>query len=242
MRVPREDLAKAIHSQWSALRIWVDSLQLSESDLQRTPTLLPNWQVDQLISHLGLTMAALARLELLDAQVPSTLTLAEYLAAQQRNASDQHQAALSYANGMRGRVQVEVDELGQHALSHLDEVFTQLTEQDQYVSTHHGPLTLRSYLAATLIELVVHSDDLARSFPQAPGTPLDSQALKFAANELLRVVTTRGGWKLQVDQPLLWTRLATGRQTLDVDDLARAISPQYTSDSIPDLGRQLPVL
>ncbi|WP_448059006.1 maleylpyruvate isomerase N-terminal domain-containing protein [Cellulomonas hominis] len=75
----------------------------------------------------------------------------------------------------------------------------------------------------------------------APG-PLDGAALDLVARALLRIVVARGGWSLDVARPLTWVRLAAGRVPYDVDELAEALAPRFTSDGVPDLGRMLPVL
>lgn len=74
------------------------------------------------------------------------------------------------------------------------------------------------------------------------GGPIDGDALDLVARELLRIVVARGGWDLELTQPLTWVRLAAGRLPYDVDVLAAALAPRFTSDSVPDLGRMLPVL
>lgn len=74
------------------------------------------------------------------------------------------------------------------------------------------------------------------------GGPLDGDALDLVAQELLRIVRARGGWDLEVVQPLTWVRLAAGRVPYDVDVLAAALAPRFTSDAVPDLGRMLPIL
>jgi hypothetical protein len=103
-------------------------------------------------------------------------------------------------------------------------------------------------VVSRVIELVVHGDDLARSLrptgrsaPSGVG-PVDRDALDLVAGTLLRIVVARGGWSLEVAQPLTWVRLAAGRTPYDVDVLAEALTPQYTSDAVPDLGRSLPLL
>lgn len=74
------------------------------------------------------------------------------------------------------------------------------------------------------------------------GGPIDGDALDLVARELLRIVRARGGWDLEIVQPLTWVRLAAGRVPYDVDVLAAALAPRFTSDAVPDLGRMLPVL
>ncbi|WP_263121000.1 maleylpyruvate isomerase N-terminal domain-containing protein [Cellulomonas sp. RIT-PI-Y] len=76
----------------------------------------------------------------------------------------------------------------------------------------------------------------------ASGGPIDGDALDLVSSELLRIVVARGGWDLDVVQPLTWVRLAAGRLPYDVDVLAAALAPRFTSDAVPDLGRMLPVL
>lgn len=72
--------------------------------------------------------------------------------------------------------------------------------------------------------------------------PLDGDALDHVARALLRIVQARGGWDLEIVQPLTWVRLAAGRVPHDVDVLAAALAPRFTSDGVPDLGRMLPLL
>jgi uncharacterized protein (TIGR03083 family) len=74
------------------------------------------------------------------------------------------------------------------------------------------------------------------------GGPIDGDALDLVSHELLRIVQARGGWDLEIVQPLTWVRLAAGRLPYDVDLLAAALAPRFTSDGVPDLGRMLPVL
>ncbi|HEY0217018.1 MAG TPA: maleylpyruvate isomerase N-terminal domain-containing protein [Cellulomonas sp.] len=74
------------------------------------------------------------------------------------------------------------------------------------------------------------------------GGPLDGDALALVARELLRIVVARGGWDLEIVQPLTWVRLAAGRVPYDVDVLAAALVPRFPSDAVPDLGRMLPIL
>jgi hypothetical protein len=74
------------------------------------------------------------------------------------------------------------------------------------------------------------------------GGPIDGDALDLVARELLTIVVARGGWDLEVAQPLTWVRLAAGRVPYDVDVMAAALVPRFSSDAVPDLGRMLPVL
>ncbi|VTR76793.1 maleylpyruvate isomerase N-terminal domain-containing protein [Cellulomonas hominis] len=74
------------------------------------------------------------------------------------------------------------------------------------------------------------------------GGPVDGDALDLVSRELLRIVQARGGWDLEIVQPLTWVRLAAGRVPYDVDVLAAALAPRFTSDAVPDLGRMLPLL
>ena len=74
-----------------------------------------------------------------------------------------------------------------------------------------------------------------------PADPRDPEATRIVADELLKIVVTRGGWSLEVVEPLLWVRLASGRQPYDVDALARALRTGDTATGVPDLGRMLPL-
>src|SRR5665811_2141159 len=73
------------------------------------------------------------------------------------------------------------------------------------------PVLLSTMVTSRLLELVVHADDLVRSTrlvaPGDPG-PLEAGAVTVVADALLDVLVDRGGWAVEVVDPIAWLRLA----------------------------------
>lgn len=236
MTIDANEAARHLRSQWERLDGWLRELGPELTHAAGRPSVLDGWTVGELVSHLGRVMETLARCGTVP---PGTvpLTFAEYLgtypdrAAEITEATRELDAELA-PNRLRG-----VEDLAAQAFARLDEL-----AGERVVQARRGPITLQDMLVSRVVELVVHADDLARSFPFVHDDPVDPRALDAVAAELLHVVVVRGGWSLEVSDPLLWTRLATGREGYDVDRLARALMPVHTSEAVPDLGRMLPLL
>ena len=223
----------ALHRQWDLLRGWIEDL---DPDVGQRDSVLGGWNVAELIAHLGRCMDALAVVQPAPAgTVP--LSLAEYLGGYAGRAADISAVTKALAVEIAHDPLGEVDRLAAGAFRRIEELGT-----DQVVQARRAPIMLSEMVLSRLIELVVHADDLARSLPLVTTQPIDRGALDLAAQTLLDIVVTRGGWDLEIADPRLWLRLAAGRTRYDVDDLARALHARYTSDGVPDLGRMLPVL
>ncbi|QDW61216.1 maleylpyruvate isomerase N-terminal domain-containing protein [Oerskovia sp. KBS0722] len=234
------DLAEAtaaLRTQWDRLERWLGSLDDTLDDAVDQPSVLAGWTVGELVSHLGRAMDALVAA---GPVAPGTnpLTLAEYLGTYPERAEQIAQVTRTLDEEIATDRLTAVSGYARRAFARLDE----LAPTETVVQARRGPITLRDMVVSRLIELVVHADDLERSLPGVTEKAVDRGALDLVAAELLRIVVTRGGWSLEVVDPRLWVRLATGRIPYDVDDLARALAPLHTSDSVPDLGRMLPLL
>ncbi|MGW6130123.1 maleylpyruvate isomerase N-terminal domain-containing protein [Cellulomonas sp. NPDC055163] len=231
----------ALHAQWDLLRRWVGTVV--DARAARAESVLEGWTVGDLVAHLGRAMDSLTAVEVAPAgTVP--LTLAEYLGQYADRASETAEATRQLTAELGDNPLPAVDALARAAFARLDALGT----SDVVVLARRGPVLLSDMVASRVLELVVHADDLARSLrgtgrtdPSGAG-PVDHDALDLVAGVLLRIVVARGGWSLEVARPLTWVRLAAGRVPYDVDVLAEALSPQYTSDAVPDLGRMLPLL
>ncbi|MCB7136857.1 maleylpyruvate isomerase N-terminal domain-containing protein [Cellulosimicrobium marinum] len=225
-----------LRTQWDLLDGWLRALGSELDRAADRSSVLDGWTVGELVSHLGRALGALARCTPVP---PGTvpLTFAEYIGSYPERADEitavtrelDHELAADRLGG--------VERMAAEAFTRLDELAT-----ERVVQARRGPITLRDMVVSRVVELVVHADDLARSLPAAAGSAVDRAALDAVADELLRVVVARGGWSLEIRDPLLWTRLATGREPYDVDRLALALVPVHTSEAVPDLGRMLPLL
>ena len=243
MTADLDQISAALTAQWPHLRSWLTPLGDNLLGARNKPSTLDGWTNGELIAHLGRAMEALTVCTPAPAgTVP--LTLAEYLGTYPERAEDIAATTRELAETIASAPTAEVTRRAERALARLTELGT---DGDLVVQARRGPVTLRDMAMSRLIELVVHAQDLVTSLKgtadaTGPNNPIERAALVLVADELLDIVITRGGWSLEVTDPALWTRLATGRTPYNVDDLARAVSPTYTAGGVPDLGRVLPLL
>jgi uncharacterized protein (TIGR03083 family) len=240
MADPRTDLDRAttsLHRQWDTLRLWLGDLVADDAVDLTAPSVLPGWTVAELVAHLGRAMDALTAVR---PAPPGTTPLAvgTYLGAYAAGAADIAETTRTLAAGLSPDLLGGVDAMVRGAFEHLD----RLTSDEGVVMARRGPMSLADMVLTRVIELVVHADDLARSVDRPGRPPLDAGALDLVAQGLLDVLVARGGWTLEVADPLRWVRLAAGRAPYDVDELALALRAPATADAVPDLGRELPLL
>ncbi len=235
------EASTALHDQWDLLRRWV--VEVVDDSVGDAPSVLEGWTVTALVAHLGRAMDALAACSPLPAgTVP--LTLAEYLGTYAGRAGDIAETTRALAAQVAGDPIGWIDDRAAAAFAALDAL---TAAGDPVVQARRGPVRLSTMTVSRVIELVVHADDLFVSVRRVPGAgagpdPVEPRALDLVARELLAIVVARGGWDLEVTDARAWVRLASGRAPYDVDALAAAIAPHWTGDSVPDLGRMLPVL
>jgi hypothetical protein len=230
----------ALQAQWHRLRPWVGALV--DSDVAGEPSVLDGWTTVELVVHLGRAMDALA---VCTPAPPGTvpLTLAEYLGSYSGRGADISALTRDLATRHARDPLGYVDESARGAFATLD----RFAGQDVVVQARRSPVLLSEMTVSRVIELVVHGDDLLRSLhllrgADVPPDPVDPTALDLVARALLGIVVARVGDDLEVADARRWVRLATGRTPYDVDALAAALRPRYTSEGVPDLGRMLPVL
>lgn len=227
-----------LRAQWATLHPWlrdvVDTYGLDA--LAQRPSALDGWSVAELVAHLARALSPLADAVELDPEtVP--LTLAEYLGTYPERADEIASSTRELYTRIAADPLSEVRSVVERALTRLEE----LGSADRVVQARRAPVLLSELIDSRLLEVVVHADDLHRSLPEAAGNPLNRDAVAHVAQTLLDIVVTRGGWSLEVVDPIRWIRLAAGRTPYDVDELARALQTQFTSDAVPDLGRHLPL-
>lgn len=246
------EIAGALSAQWQRLDRW---LSVAGDDLlgaADAPSSLPGWSNRELVIHLARAWSALTACEAApDGTVP--LALAEYLGTYPTRAAQIAQVTRDLAIVHHDLPLQAVRAEARAALDHLRSLERTAHERglldpgDLVVAARRAPIRLRDMVVSRLVELVVHAIDLSTSLAgvldsRGDANPVEPVAAATVADELLRIVIIRGGWSLRVADPRTWIALATGRIPYDVDELARALEPQFTSDSVPDLGRMLPIL
>jgi uncharacterized protein (TIGR03083 family) len=221
-----------LQQQWRVLRPWLKDALDDDAAALSAPSALPQFTVGELLAHVARAMDALAVCE---PAVPGLhpVTLGEYLGGYAE--SSRHEAS---AAGTEPRPLAALERAADAALTTLE----RLGPDDRVIQTRRAPLLLSDMVVTRLLELVVHADDLERSVHRAGESPVDRESLELVSRALLNIVVARGGWSLELIDPLLWLRLATGRVPYDVDRLAMALQARFTSDSVPDLGRMLPLV
>ncbi|MCV2394979.1 maleylpyruvate isomerase N-terminal domain-containing protein [Actinotalea sp. M2MS4P-6] len=230
-------LAALLETQWRRLRAWVE---LTDAATDPAPSSLPGWSVAELVAHLARAMSALAVCRPAE---PGTvpLTLGEYLGtypdrAEQITAVTRDLAVEIQHDPLRG-----IDRLSAETFDRLREL--RAVGPDPVVQARRAPILLSEMVVSRLVELVVHGDDLVRSRGPWPGPgPLEPGAVQVVSDALLEVLLDRGGWDLEVVDPLAWLRVATGRVPVSVGTVTAALRARSTADSVPDLGSRLPLL
>ncbi|GAA2517333.1 maleylpyruvate isomerase N-terminal domain-containing protein [Rarobacter incanus] len=246
MKTNFDDARTALAAQWERLDAWLSVLDEVPA-WQSRPSTLPDWTVGELVAHLGRAFTALTACEPAPAgTIP--LPLAEYLGMYPTRAHEISQVTKALAADIAGDPLAAIRAEARAAFTALDALAGAAPSPGELVvQARRAPITLRDMTISRLIEIVVHAIDLQDSLQgvvdsRGDACPLLPAALQIVADELLRIVVMRGGWSVSVRDPRLWVQLATGRRSYDTDALARALEPQFTSDSIPDLGRVLPIL
>lgn len=248
-----DQLSQALRRQWGLIHTWIEPLGSDLFGMADSPSALPQWSNRDLVAHLGRAMQALT------VCTPSPtgtnpLKLAEYLGLAQHAAPAITDITQALAQDLGEDLIPGVDRLARESFAQLDLLIAEAGKipgvsdaADLVVQARRAPVTLRTMVVSRLIELVVHADDLVHSLDhvvdaRGSANPIDPESLALVADELLSIVITRGGWSLTVADPQLWVRLAAGRTPYDVDDLALALEPEYTSEGVPDLGLMMPLL
>jgi uncharacterized protein (TIGR03083 family) len=255
-----DEVQPAFVEAWAALRKWLDDLTPEEFD---APSAVGGWTVGQLTAHIGLAMGALMSGQQVE---PSTsepaMSIEEWTRIYPKVASGIDRAT-------KDRAEATADDL----LGGLDdqwnavqEVLARADGTDVVLMVRVQRTTLSDLLVTRLVEIVVHSDDLARSLPERTAPPIPREAMKIVVRTLLDVLATRApGRSVEVRVPpfaavqciegprhtrgtppntietdaTTWIRLAGGRMTWEQALTTHAVS---ASGQRADLGAVLPLL
>lgn len=233
------ELERLLRAQWLRLRDWVERLELA---VDTEPSVLSGWTVAELVAHLGRCFHPLATAQPVPpGAVP--MTLAEYVGTYPGRADEIRETVQDLAREIADDPLPAVERMADAAFAQLGQLRD--LGPDPVVQARRGPVLLSTMITSRLLELVVHADDLVRSTrlvtPGDPG-PLEAGAVAVVADALLDVLVARGGWRVEVVDAVGWLRLACGRVPLEPAALHAALQPAHTGDSLPDVGRLLPLL
>jgi uncharacterized protein (TIGR03083 family) len=262
-RKPRAYLPERVGD---ALLAQVESLRLAAQQLtpeqQAKPSGLPGWDVRTLLAHITAQVDALPRL------------LAEPAPIATRPETDLNRWAVSTAGisdvldeMTRRAAAATPDQLAaiDAAAEELDAVLETAIREDLLLPHRFGAMRALDFTVTRVVELVVHSDDLARATgvavrldrqalaitvrvladalaAKAPGASTELRVPPFAAVQCLPGPRhTRGTPPNVVEtDPLTWVRLATGRATWEAAAAHGRL--KASGDRAATLAGQLPVL
>ncbi|MET8556406.1 sterol carrier family protein [Streptomyces sp. NPDC004959] len=248
----------ALFAQYGLARAAVRGLGERELAL---PSGLGEWTVAELVTHLGLTLESVTRA--IEAEPPTgpQVALTDWPFTTVSRAALNEERVRERAAGLVGRAALD-DWLAETA-TRADRVLDGALP-GRLVAAPAGPMALGDLLVTRCVELVVHSDDLARATGHE--VALDRQALaactRLLADALAARVPgastevrvppyavvqcvegprhTRGTPPNVVEtDPLTWVRLATGRTDWASERAAARVS---ASGERADLSPYLPLL
>ena len=151
------------------------------------PTVLPRWTVRQLTGHLVLIHTGfLASLDQPTKQ--AALPIHEFVTRYRRDVEMIMAATLEASDGLTG------PEVVTRLESAIDDLATKLDggiRLSQVISTPRGPATIEDFLATRIVELVVHTDDLNRSVPEAAPAALQRSALARCTRTLAGILAAQ---------------------------------------------------
>jgi uncharacterized protein (TIGR03083 family) len=181
MAIPRLPAQQALLEQSRTVLRWLQGL--APESFERL-TVLPGWSVRQLTGHLLLVHNGLAQ-SLSHPTMEPALPIHEFVRRYRRDVEMITAATLEASAGLTGpvvvaRLESAIDDLAMRLEAALP--------MSQRISTRRGPTTIEDYLATRIVELVVHTDDLNRSLPEAAPAQLERNALARCTRTLTGIL------------------------------------------------------
>ena len=164
----RPTAADALLDQAQALHDW---LQRLPDDAYDRPTVLPDWDTRTLVGHLVLIIRGLTRVLALPSKekpLPAYAYVATY-----RRSVDAIAASTAETTADRSG-----PELTTHLGQEIESAATALTaKHPPTLAGPRGPIRAEDWIETRLVDLVVHADDLNRTFGDREPVPLVRSAL-----------------------------------------------------------------
>lgn len=168
--------AGAFIRQSATLAAWAAGL---DEPAWMSASSLPRWSVRDLVAHIVVVHESLLRTLPQPAKGPAR-ALGDYVATYSAHAEQLENIAQTRSAALpAGRLQERFAEVRAALVRHLD------VDEPAVVESARGPISRLDFVRTRVLELVVHSDDLARSLPDRPGPTLDPQALAVTVAVLL---------------------------------------------------------
>ena len=172
---------EALLEQSRTVLAWLDGLP---AEAFERPTVLQGWTVRQIAGHLVVVHASLAgSLDQPTREPP--LPIHEFVTRYRRDVDMIMAATLEASDGLLGP-EVVADLVS--AIDDLAAKFHAGVQMAQVIMTRRGPTKIEDYLATRIIELVVHTDDLNRSVPEALPATLQRSALSQCTRTLAGIL------------------------------------------------------
>jgi uncharacterized protein (TIGR03083 family) len=174
---------EALLEQSRTVLAWLRRLP---TEAYERPSVLPGWSVRQLAGHLLLVHTGLAR-ALEEPTTEAAVPIHEFVTRYRRDVEMITSSTLEASAGLSGREVVERLE------SAIDDLATRIDSLrlSQVISTRRGPVTIEDHLATRIVELVVHTDDLNRSVPDASPAALERSALARCTRTLAGILAAQ---------------------------------------------------
>jgi uncharacterized protein (TIGR03083 family) len=187
----RRRAEEALVDQGWATHTWLSALGPEEFG---RATVLPGWDAHALLAHLEQLVD-----EMLTVFVRATAPVQARARAVPLPNTDLVARYAGAADEMSARVLAHAaayspDVLLERLAETLDRVGEVLATPDTWpvvVTSARGPVTPADFVATRVVELVVHADDLSRTFPEREPVPLERPALGVACRALANVLATR---------------------------------------------------
>jgi uncharacterized protein (TIGR03083 family) len=263
MATRRPSVAAALNAHAQAWTAMVEAAAHVPAAALGHPSVLPGWDVGDLLSHLILVAESVTVLTTTDRP---PLTLSQYLATYSSGASaiDRRTRELAQRTSGHDALVEDLANAARAAREALDG-----WAGSSVVQARRGPIRLPDFVTSRVVELVVHADDLTQSLPEPAREetePLGRNPTRLACRALTEVLAerapghsvelrvppyaavqcvpgprhTRGTPPAVIElDPPTWLRLAAGRLRW-VD--AVASGRVHASGERADLSAHLPLL
>lgn len=175
---------EALVEQGWAIHDWLGELPL---EAYGRGTVLPGWDTRALLAHLDRLLDAMLTVlasPTREAPLTNDVLVGRYAPAAERMSSQVLDHATAYDPP------VLLDRLAA-TLERAATVVGSSAPSPAAVASARGPVTPADFVATRVVELVVHADDLSRTFAEREPVPLLRPALGIASRTLANILATR---------------------------------------------------